>query len=543
MIGLVIAVGIANADTVSVPGDADTLGEALDLAGDGDTIELAPGDYDEQVTVVAAVSIVGTGGLDVTHLNGRGTDDVITVTVPGVSISGLTLDADGRAGVAVEGGSATLTDLRFVRFGTVPDEDDNVGAVEAFGSTVTLSDVLFDGGGSAIVAAQSDLVLSRVTVDGSTPFGNLAAIEVFGGTLTGSDLTLTDVTGTAVVRTADAAVALVRANVQCNTLSGSAMVLVGPSIDLVALLIGDTTASPLLELRAGTAATIRNTTLIGASPDTVLLSVAGDVGVRSTILARSSKPVEVGSDSKLSGGWNLFDDGTEVPPELASDAVEGDPLLIPDGRVCTTPLGPVAGSPAIDAGDPADTDRNGSPTDIGATGGPDGFVIDLDDDGARSDVDCDDTDPERFPGADDPPGDDIDQDCSDNGPVDGDGDGSPFDEDCDDGDPGAYPGAEEVWYDGVDQDCAGGDDNDADADGFGGIPAGGPDCDDTDPAIRPGAEEDLDPVDRDCDGFGDPTGSFEPVGCAVAGGSSVPVLAALLLARRGRRRNVPSGPA
>jgi hypothetical protein len=95
-----------------------------------------------------------------------------------------------------------------------------------------------------------------------------------------------------------------------------------------------------------------------------------------------------------------------------------------------------------------------------------------------------------------------------------------------------YPGAEEVPYDGVDQDCDDGDLDDVDADGY---PAR-TDCDDDDPGVRPGVAEDPGPVDRDCDGYGDPTGAFRPVGCAVAPGSGWALVLAVVAGRRSRRR-------
>ncbi|MCK6505867.1 putative metal-binding motif-containing protein [Myxococcota bacterium] len=70
--------------------------------------------------------------------------------------------------------------------------------------------------------------------------------------------------------------------------------------------------------------------------------------------------------------------------------------------------------------------------------------------------------------------------------------------DCDDDDPEAFPGAEELWYDGVDQDCLGGDDFDADGDAW----PRGDDCDDGDPSIHPDAEEVCgNGIDDDCDGL------------------------------------------
>jgi uncharacterized protein (TIGR03382 family) len=96
--------------------------------------------------------------------------------------------------------------------------------------------------------------------------------------------------------------------------------------------------------------------------------------------------------------------------------------------------------------------------------------------------------------------------------------------DCDDTDPDIYPGAPEIVVDGIDQDCDGGDACYADADGDGFRDAGGAtvlsedgdcedageaglevpatDCDDSDAAVNPDAHEYVaDGVDSDCDGY------------------------------------------
>ncbi|MCB9792358.1 MAG: hypothetical protein H6741_06485 [Alphaproteobacteria bacterium] len=83
-----------------------------------------------------------------------------------------------------------------------------------------------------------------------------------------------------------------------------------------------------------------------------------------------------------------------------------------------------------------------------------------------------------------------------------DGDGYSW-SDCDDDDPDIFPGQVETWYDGVDANCDGLDDYDADGDGFVSAAHGGDDCHDDNAEAFPGspAEEVFyDCVDQDCDG-------------------------------------------
>jgi hypothetical protein len=175
--------------------------------------------------------------------------------------------------------------------------------------------------------------------------------------------------------------------------------------------------------------------------------------------------------------------------------------------------------------------------------------VDRDGDGAPAETDCNDSDPDVFPGAEEVC-DEVDNDCdgeTDEGLAverfpDSDGDGfgdatrpqsscDPGPElledssDCDDNAPAVFPGADEVC-DGVDNDCDAEVDEgldqtwyaDADGDGFGDPSAPlttcedpGPgyltdttDCDDADDAVFPGAAEICgDALDQDCDGADD----------------------------------------
>ena len=94
------------------------------------------------------------------------------------------------------------------------------------------------------------------------------------------------------------------------------------------------------------------------------------------------------------------------------------------------------------------------------------------------------------------------------GGTDNDSDGYPEGIDCDDNDPDVYPGADEDCGNGIDDDCDDFiDDNDIDCcwdddgDGFKDELCNGTDCDDSDAAVNPAAAEDCDDgIDNDCDG-------------------------------------------
>ena len=164
------------------------------------------------------------------------------------------------------------------------------------------------------------------------------------------------------------------------------------------------------------------------------------------------------------------------------------------------------------------------------------------DDAATVTGDCDDSDPDAFPGAPEIPGAGVDADCDGalSCVLDADGDGwgaaggipvpattedcsapgeSPSADDCDDADPAIHPEAQELPGNAIDEDCSG--DHmcwaDADGDGWGdarAIPSADADCDDPGEADDDGDCDDGDPtalpggtdlagdnVDQDCDGL------------------------------------------
>jgi nitrous oxidase accessory protein len=91
----IVAAGLsafANAETLeAAPGEP--LQAALDRARPGDIVELAPGDYKGAIRIDRPVVLAGLPGAT---LDGGGAGNVITVTVPDVTIRGLTIRGSGR---------------------------------------------------------------------------------------------------------------------------------------------------------------------------------------------------------------------------------------------------------------------------------------------------------------------------------------------------------------------------------------------------------------------------------------------------------------
>lgn len=498
--------------------------------GSGGAIAVSNGSYDIADAALkgnwageagGAIVIIGAGG-----------------TVARSSVIGPT---SGRAAIAGGGiglyyAAATLDDVSFANLIVQPDTDGDALGAAVYADS---SDLLVFGhghdtfvnlwapGGGAIAAVSSSVLLDDVVGRdlGALVGGGVLAydsdvtversrFERFEGSYSGALLTSV---ATSSLHLANNRICGMIASEGASVVEFDAPVRGWVDVHNNAFVGGRATDGIVKLLRAdypGGTTSIVNNTFAWNFPlraDVVIYDSGADV--RNNLF--TGAPAGVAVDATVygaSGGYNLYFGNVKATDDpngwlTGEGDVRGDPLLFgasADG--CDADLHLQWGSPARDAGDPDPfyEDGDGSRGDIGAFGGPDGGIVDLDGDGAPSEVDCDDLD----------------------GAV--------------------RPGADEVPYDGVDQDCAGGDACDQDGDGFAAAvgACGGDDCDDGDLAIFPGAVEAIgDDVDQNCDGADAKTwiGGGGGCGCTSAGGLGGTWIALLALAAVPWRRRTGEG--
>lgn len=117
---------------VSVPGDYQSIQQAIDGVGDGALILLAPGTYRERIVLHdRTVRVWGLGGAESTRIVGDGTDGPIAMVRGGsVQFDGITFQGgrgDAGRGASVIDGAASFAACRFV---------DNRGGARAVDATV-----------------------------------------------------------------------------------------------------------------------------------------------------------------------------------------------------------------------------------------------------------------------------------------------------------------------------------------------------------------------------------------------------------------------
>ncbi len=354
-------------DGVVVPTDAATVQEAIALTPSGGYVLIEPGTYLENlVTIGKDIGFVGLGSEpgDV-RLDGGGVGRVLTNdSDEAVTLARLTV----TGGTASDGGGLFIDGSTSLRLDQVIVEDNHAnlrgGGVYVRGTPVTITDSVFrdntatDAAGLRVVSAPATVLRTLFTGNAADHYG--------GGLLTTS--------GSGFVHRIENSI------FQRNSAElGAATVHFGSS----------------------TEQWLRNCAIVdNDATHSVVYAHAGELILENTVLAWNRAPYVAGRDEGTARLVPLFVDYGPASDELFDHAedmlgdewgsVHADPMVLSwsdDGDASNDLWAPLAASPLLDAGHPAQTDRDGTRVDIGPWGGPEAplgveaFTRDSDGDG------------------------------------------------------------------------------------------------------------------------------------------------------------------
>lgn len=328
------SLGVDN-DTCSLAQLCKTVGKAVEVAVDGDTIQISSGVYEEQLTLSKRLTLRGAGaGKTILDGNGEGRVVDVQVVTGGDNLAALEdltirngLIAGTGAGVRLGAGSLILRRVsvtsntangNFAGGGVFCEE----GTLTVFDSTFQANEA-YNGGGLAVDAG------CALSMDGSTTYLNNAGSGAGLAVLASGVANLTNSTLSANMATDNYLPATAR--------GGGIEVEVDGFVNLNHVTLADNWAVDTLN-------------------DGWQLLVKGTVTLRNTIVYGTQGPdCKVSGGTIVSGGYNLSGDAT-CGLSKPGDLPNRDPLLgaLSDNGGFTFTHALAADSPAIDAGGPPD---------------------------------------------------------------------------------------------------------------------------------------------------------------------------------------------
>ncbi len=196
-VALMMAAGAAMGADIAVPGDVATIQGAIDIAQAGDVIVVSPGVYQETLQFGSkAITLRSSEGAGVTTIDAGGIA-AFAVRVHGVSggeavLSGFTITGGLGAlgGAHPTGGGIWISNSTARIEGVVVTGNSNIfgGGLRAEGSTVTVSDSLFMENealsGGAVSTAGGNVTIERTVMENNRATNNGGGLAGQGGHLT-----------------------------------------------------------------------------------------------------------------------------------------------------------------------------------------------------------------------------------------------------------------------------------------------------------------------------------------------------------------------
>jgi hypothetical protein len=359
---------------VRVPADEPTVQAGIDAAPDGATICIAPGTYQENLAFDdRELHLVGAGPSR-TILDGGGVGSVIDSDLSTFDVKGLTIrggEAEIGGGMSLSGCYVTLTDV-----------------------TLTANHATITGG--AFYDSQGDVTLDHTRIVRNASDGSGGGLSFGEIRLNGADVVIsgnTAAAGGGGIVGGRAAMWLERASIVGNHAGqqGGGLSIDNVSGGLVASVIAGNTAGTYgggADLGGYGSNDFDNIAIVGnRAPE-----AAGAYVSTNGYQADFDNAIIAGNraDGGNTGGvwvgeysyatfaytdfWHNASDVGGIPSPVGADGnLAVDPMFVAYGpriRTRAWDFHLAAGSPLIDAGDPAVLDADGSASDIGAYGGP-----------------------------------------------------------------------------------------------------------------------------------------------------------------------------
>lgn len=179
--------------TVGEGRDYSTIADAIAFSSDGDTIEVDPGSYSEDLDFDGKeITVQSTGGLDVTHITGS--IWMVSGETGDTILDGFTITGDGRTCIQIGGSQPQLSNLIILECG---EEDSSMGGGVTIESASPRFEQVYFGNnvalwGAAIYATDSeDITLSDCTfeLNRATHGGGVA---LFSSSFTAEDVVFVD---------------------------------------------------------------------------------------------------------------------------------------------------------------------------------------------------------------------------------------------------------------------------------------------------------------------------------------------------------------